>query len=436
MTSSASDTIALNTNRLVALVVFLIAPVAVFSSKAMVPLFLILTVGLLIFELKRGFRAPLLPLPLFCGAVLLLAWGALTSVWAVKPVESVTLAGALLVTFLFGLYLLGSVSRLELPNWRLIGIAFVSGIGVAAVLFVIEASTDNFLTRTGRGLDDETIRFANQKIGINVDAFLINGSVILSLLMWPALVILNFHRLRGLLIILLAVVGFAVFQYGNAAALVAIVVGFGASTLARVNRRVAAGVMSAIFVTLVMATPLITTLLLGDRDMERVAVDSARRGVPSSMIGRMFIYDFVSERVAEKPLRGWGLNSARSIPGGSDKYLVYDKEGPGSRGQFIIEEIYLPLHPHNQALQIWLELGAVGALIIAALGGWLIWRLRENGPTGPTHPMFFGLVSSIIIYDFLSFGAWQSWWIATQFLTIAIMLLTQRALLSGQPGRF
>lgn len=427
MTPNASAA-ALYTGRLIAVIAFLIAPVAVFSSKAMVPLLLILCLGLIAHDAVRGLGLPRSSKPLWIGAVLLVGWGALTAIWAVNPRESLTLAGSLFALLAIGFYVLGSLSRLELPDWRPSKKAFLTGLGTAAVIFLIEAATDNFLTRTGRFLDDETIRTANQLIGINVDAFLINGTVLLSLLIWPALVLLNAHGRRGLMLLLLIGAGFAVFEYGNAAALIALAAGFAVVIGARINSRIAAGVIAGGFVILVLVTPLVTMTLLGDKDMKNIAVESARKGVPGSMIGRMFIYDFVSDRISEKPLGGWGLNSSRSIPGANEKYIVYDQEGPGPRGQFIIEEAYLPLHPHNQALQIWLELGAVGALLIAGLGGLLLWQMRLDGPTGPTRAMFFGLVTSIIAYDMLSFGAWQSWWIASQFLALAMMLLTQRSL--------
>ena len=82
----------------------------------------------------------------------------------------------------------------------------------------------------------------------------------------------------------------------------------------------------------------------------------------------------------------------------------------------------MPLHPHNSSLQIWLELGAVGAIIVAVFG-WIFIRKLEDDDTDP---VLFGVVISILAFNFISFGVWQSWWIATQFLCLGLTLVTTR----------
>jgi O-antigen ligase len=68
---------------------------------------------------------------------------------------------------------------------------------------------------------------------------------------------------------------------------------------------------------------------------------------------RLLIWSFVGDRIAERALAGWGLDSSRAVPGGEDPIR------PG--------ETWLPLHPHNAPLQLWLELGAPGAVLFALL---------------------------------------------------------------------
>jgi hypothetical protein len=40
--------------------------------------------------------------------------------------------------------------------------------------------------------------------------------------------------------------------------------------------------------------------------------------------------------------------------------------------------------------------------------------------------VLFGVVISILAFNFISFGVWQSWWIATQFLCLGLTLVTTR----------
>ena len=97
------------------------------------------------------------------------------------------------------------------------------------------------------------------------------------------------------------------------------------------------------------------------------AVFDAVDGFKDSAGHRLLIWSFVGTRISERPALGWGLDSSRAIPGG--KYEIR----PG--------QARLPLHPHNAALQIWLELGGIGALPAAALIALLWYRIR--GATWP-----------------------------------------------------
>ena len=87
----------------------------------------------------------------------------------------------------------------------------------------------------------------------------------------------------------------------------------------------------------------------------------------------------------------------------------------------------LPLHPHNLGLQIWLELGAVGAYLIAMVAAAAAWTCAvtkrasrfANAATAATATALF-LISS------LSFGAWQDWWTAVSALAFVLVLFVRR----------
>ena len=79
----------------------------------------------------------------------------------------------------------------------------------------------------------------------------------------------------------------------------------------------------------------------------------------------------------------------------------------------------MPLHPHNVAVQVWLELGALGALIAAAS----VWRAFRS-VAALRSPVRRAALSATLSAGFvvanLSYGAWQSWWLAAPILAIAI----------------
>jgi O-antigen ligase len=111
------------------------------------------------------------------------------------------------------------------------------------------------------------------------------------------------------------------------------------------------------------------------------------------------------------------LNSSRILPGGGEKAIIYDERAGGGRQKQLHNESKLPLHPHNQALQIWLELGGVAAVIVAIFGGVILNRFSA---ARIAEAPLFGLVTSYLVFAFLSFGVWQNWWIATLFLVAFI----------------
>jgi O-antigen ligase len=76
-------------------------------------------------------------------------------------------------------------------------------------------------------------------------------------------------------------------------------------------------------------------------------------------------------------------------------------------------------HPHNALLQIWVELGAAGAVLAATLlvltTIWA-WRLR-----GLAAVIVAGLAGTVLSIAAVSHGAWQGWWIADVGAAIALI---------------
>ena len=86
----------------------------------------------------------------------------------------------------------------------------------------------------------------------------------------------------------------------------------------------------------------------------RDQLSSLNVNLPLSSIHRTYIYDFVIQNISDKPILGWGIGVSRSLPGSQEQITELKRE-------------LLPLHPHNSILEIWVELGLVGALALAIL---------------------------------------------------------------------
>lgn len=141
--------------------------------------------------------------------------------------------------------------------------------------------------------------------------------------------------------------------------------------------------------------------------------------IPMSAAHRVLIWDFVQGRIAEKPVLGWGAEGGRTIPGGRDLFPAETLDRFGltsadSRAWFTRPQPQrLPLHPHNAALQIWLDLGLLGAVLAAWLAVALGIAAARIGP-GAVGALAAGAVTGM-----LSYGVWQEWWIGFALLVVA-----------------
>ena len=91
----------------------------------------------------------------------------------------------------------------------------------------------------------------------------------------------------------------------------------------------------------------------------------------------------------------------------------------------------MPLHPHNSALQVWLELGLPGAALFAAFII-LLWRAVANASWPPLFKAAAGgSLLMTFVASFGTYGIWQEWWIATMWLALFLILLMAR-LVTGE----
>ncbi len=210
------------------------------------------------------------------------------------------------------------------------------------------------------------------------------------------------------------------------AARIATVAGLAAGLAAMLAGAWAARVLAGGLAALILAAPLLCATLL-----PRLP---ALEAIPPSAAHRILIWDFAVARIAERPLLGWGGEASRTIPGGRDLFAPATLERFGlaseaSRAWFARPVAQrLPLHTHNAALQLWLELGAVGALlgagVAAALGA-----LAARVPP-PLLPAATGAYAASAVIGMLSYGVWQEWWIGM----LILLVVTLAALGARQPG--
>ena len=215
-------------------------------------------------------------------------------------------------------------------------------------------------------------------------------------------------------------------KFSATASLVALSLGLAAALMARLALRSVLIFVAITFCLAVIAAPFAANVVLKDVTPSTISAQVGNSGLPLSGMNRLITWKFTSQKIMEKPLLGWGLRTSRILPGGGEKYDIVRVRENGSV-EVISRDFFIPLHPHNQFLQIWLELGALGAVAFAMAGGVFILRIGRLPIHRSRSGWIIGAVVTLMVYGQISFGAWQNWWIAGQFLSVGLLLVTLSA---------
>lgn len=371
----------------------LLVPLAMMSPLALAPLFAA-TVLLAAFGARRDLRAlawPRVAVALFLAT---LCWAALSAIWAIEPARVPRLLASFGLSALGGIVLISIADSLGHESRRCVGDAFVVGMVAALVVLTIEA-VPRYL-----GLRPTPQQWIVSTLSLRFDASSLNrASAVIAISVWiAASVVARRHgwRLAWLLpawsaVIAPAFESLAAMAAGAIAACAAAVVG-------RARRAARALMLAAIAVAFVLMP-----LLPNWAPFRAYFADRARDG---SVWHRAEIWFFVAERIAERPLLGWGLNAARSLPGGKEQIQ------PG------VER--LPLHPHNGVLQLWVELGVVGAALGAAIAvAATLYATSRARDVSARIAMTTSLAAGLTVVC-VGYGLWQGWWMAALWLIAAL----------------
>ena len=143
--------------------------------------------------------------------------------------------------------------------------------------------------------------------------------------------------------------------------------------------------------------------------------------ISSQKFHRLIIWSFSKEKILEKPIVGHGFFSSRHI---ASEHL---KTKASTKYQLI------PLHPHNNILQIWLELGIVGLIIFFIFIRFLIKQIYELSRINHKFSAI-ALMSFFQVFFIgqISFGFWQNWWLSIILISFILYKFVLRTIESGE----
>lgn len=332
-------------------------------------------------------RFPVPDLRMSIALVVLLAWCAIASAWSVEPVQALVLAVRIAVIFAAGMILFAASAALDDAARERVGRWLVAGFGVSLAYMAVEIGLDYPLLRSFK-----EPRPGSEAVWFN------RGAVALALIVWPVTAHLWERGVgwKALAIPVALGIGSAFLESESATFgfAVGIVMALLMIAIPKAGRTISIAAIVLAFVAMPLAA----------REMYRHGWHQADWLIGSAR-HRVEIWDFTLQRIAEKPLLGWGFDASRHL-----ETLYPEKSDTG--------RTLAALHPHSVPIQIMLELGAVGALI--ALGLLCLVAMRLDDVSGRARAFGQAALVAALAMGTVAYGAWQNWWLA---LIVSVALL-------------
>jgi O-Antigen ligase len=362
-----------------------------------------LAVAQLVFGVAAGRGVPSVDrsFATLAGLFLALCW--VSVAWSIVPRESIR--GALGLTGVLVAMLVVQAGRYDRPEaaamlFRVLYIAMLVGIAVACVDMALHYPLESLVST---------------KPGVHAATKYNRGFDYLVLIAWPVMARLWERRRWWDVGALVVAIGVMLTVTLSEAARAAVATGVIVLVLAWAAPRLVAGGFTWVVAALVAVLPVALNLLAARR------AELARFLKPSGM-SRLEIWDYMTARVFEHPIRGWGLLSAKHLPIHADelaRYTYIDARG---------------IYPHNQWLELWVELGALGAALGLAFALLVLWRVRRL--PRPVQPFAYAAFTSAMTVASVNYEVTtDSWWSALAATAVLFGILGRHAGDTGRSGR-
>ena len=401
-----------NMGRLLGVAAFLTLPIALFASKGLAPLFIVTALMALALSDESRRIYLLFPRSLSMLVAAFASFAAISAIWSIDPGSSLRSTLIIGLTGFGGLVLVVCAARLEQSQREFFEKAIVAGGAAGLIIILFEHSTDwtltRFMVQLKGGPTEETSKMA---------ATFNAGMAICAIYFWPWLLVIQkkFGFWPMLSALCLAVL--AMFMGSVETPLLAMVIGIVVAMGSYISRKK----IFVLFATLIVMGTLSAPLLPGA--LPNPETETSRYpSLSHSALHRLSIWRTAGERISEHPVLGFGMNATRHLYDKSDRVKrIYDTDNPDKKSWYNNFEP-IPLHTHNGILQIWLELGGVGALLFLAVLLAILKLAYERTSDKRSSAAALGMMTSVLFIYSASFGPWQSWWHAGLWLLAGFMV--------------
>jgi O-antigen ligase len=185
--------------------------------------------------------------------------------------------------------------------------------------------------------------------------------------------------------------------------------------------RLRSGLLSALgaAVVAVVCIALAQLPAIPERDAEsgEQVIATVDLAPPAGLIDphRQAIWSFARDRALEAPWFGHGIHMASRLPGAGAVIPQFNQE-------------FIPSHPHNWLLEMFLETGALGTFALlgalALLGRRLLALTAKDRTAGAAG---LALVAAFWCSSFFNFSIWSAWWQLVLFVALGFVLAARPA---------
>lgn len=355
--------------------------------------------------LGRADNYPIVTLALAFGFA---AWGGLSATWATLPAQSLLRSGALVLVAGFVVVPLIVLKSRPAAVVRNLSQSFALTYAVGASILFLDYATSGMLKS---GHPDVAMRIGAVEFT--------RGATVLPVLLAPAIgcaLQVQDGRIRwGLTAFILLAGGAATIlsphDTAKLAFLAAVVtIGLTKLSVNWTRRLVTVGWLLACLTVV----PIVAAV-------KHMGLDMAT-ALPTSATDRIVIWNEFAKLAAERPIVGHGANYTNTAKPNfkSTDELSRRRTNAPERARPI------PLsHPHNVYLQVWVELGAIGASLLAVFGLILIGSISRLATR--LQSIGYATFSAIATQMTASYSLWQYWFLSLLGLAVVIVAVANSA---------
>jgi O-antigen ligase len=357
-----------------------------------------------------------------------LAFSLISVAWTIESDNGFNIWCRLFLAFIGAMALFEFLKGLNQEQRESLGKCLLIGFILALCAANIEIISDGVIDKAFYSL-----KFLYKKEHIYNLTDLNRGASYISMLFWPLLAYLLLRKQKllavGLFIITLA----TLLRMESQSSWVAMICASFATLFICFTGKKG---LNIIMVIAVIAVPMVA-ITAKIADPAKIFADVPH--IPNSASEyRVYIWNFTAQKAYEKAIFGWGLDSSRSIPVKDSDYFL------GGRYP-------LPMHPHNNVLQMWLELGIVGILLFIAFVLSILQTIKNIESPDSSHcetnpalrnekplcnkigklfeqnlvpALFLGITANYFVIGEIGYGIWQTWWISCVTFAIIFMRIT------------